>query len=266
MLHQLQQLMGSPTVFSKLEITTLVIVALAAGMVLGGLVGTSRRLVSIPIGYTAVLRGPGRGGRGRDMRMSKMEELSSGISSASSVLSDVASTGWAGAGLNAVSTGGGVWVAVAGDGKYHPGAQKAGVYRSEAYRSAAYRSKAYRSEAHRSDGYPSEAHRSDGYPSDECPSDGYQSEPYQPEAYQPDVQEADAIEHREARAPRKNRPLWRFGTALFSAARAKAMHTVTPPAGTARATTARPGRHRASHARTGRTPRTSMASTWVRTS
>jgi len=213
MLHQLQHLMGSPTVFSKLEITTVVIVALAAGMVLGGLAGTSRRLASVPHGYTPSLRGPVGGGRAQDARLSRMDAISN---AASGVVSDVASAGWAGAGLTATPTGGGVWVTVAGAGTYQPGAQRPGVYQSAAYRS--------------------------------------------------DAHEAVAIEQLDARPARKNRPLWRFGTALFSVARARAVRAVTPPAGTARAITARPGRHRASRARTGRPTRTAIGSTWARTS
>lgn len=97
MLHQLQQLMGSPSAFNKLEITSVVVVAIVAGMVIGGLVGTPRRIAGVPLGYSIASR---RTGESRVQRTSR---------SNADRTSGVAFAGWSGAGRGD-SRGSGQWV------------------------------------------------------------------------------------------------------------------------------------------------------------
>lgn len=96
-MHLLQQLMGSPSAFNKLEITSVVVVAIVAGMVIGGLVGTPRRVAGVPLGYSSA---SGRTGGSRTQRTSRSNaDRTSGVSYA----------GWSGAGQGA-SRGSGQWV------------------------------------------------------------------------------------------------------------------------------------------------------------
>ena len=110
----LQHLMGSPTAFNKLEFTSVVVVAVVAGMVIGGLAGTTRRATGVPHGYTISSRGAAGSRMRRTARSNADGAFGVGSGAVSSYL--------AGVGLRGASRGSGQWVNLNAAANYQHGA------------------------------------------------------------------------------------------------------------------------------------------------
>jgi len=290
MLHQLQHLMGSPTVFNKLEFTSVVVVAIVAGMVLGGLVGTAgpRRIAGAPLGYS--IASPRMGGS-RAQRVTR------------SSADRAAFAGWPGAGPDGTSHGSGQWVNLSAAATY---LAPTTMLPLAALPSAASLSQvpqqshmAYRPQVPQQSQVPVHgpqlpihgphlpvqapqspvsllAPQSPAFllaapmsPAIPLSPGGPSVVELQPVAFLPGIYQAttyrlDVTGRTDADVAGRIRPLWRLGNALFSVARGKAFRAITPPAGSPPPDAARPGRHRASQSK--RMRRTSIIDndTWMR--
>jgi len=292
MLHQLQHLMGSPAVFSKLEVTSVVVVAIVAGMVLGGLVGTAgpRRIAGAPLGYS--IASPRMGGS-RAQRVTR------------SSADRAAFAGWPGAGPDGTSHGSGQWVNLSAAATY---LAPTTMLPLAALPSAASLSQvpqqshmAYRPQVPQQSQVPVHgpqlpihgphlpvqapqspvsllAPQSPAFllaapmsPAIPLSPGGPSVVELQPVAFLPGVYQAAAyrldvtgrMDADQAGGP--IRPLWRLGNALFSAARGSTARAVAPPAGSPPDAAARPGRHRASRSkRIRRSSITGASDTWTR--
>lgn len=303
MLHQLQLLMGSPTVFSKLEVTSVVVVAIVSGMVLGGLVRTTgtRRAAGGPLGYPIASRGPG-GSRTRRTMRSNADRPFNGVSA-------VAFAGWQGAGPQGPPHGSGQWVNLAATATYLapttmlplaalpsaasppqapqlpgqgpllgpvqgpqlpnqapqlPWQGPQSPVSLLAPQSPAYLVAAPISPAiPLSPGTPLVAHPG-MWPPGGSPLVELQPVAFLPGVYQAATYRLDVTGRADSDpAGSRIRPLWRLGNALFSTARSTTVRAITPPAGSPPDDATRPGRHRASN--TKRMRRSSINSdTWMR--
>ncbi|HZM75615.1 MAG TPA: hypothetical protein VFC19_07800 [Candidatus Limnocylindrales bacterium] len=270
--------MGSPTVFSKLEFTSVLVVSIVAGMVLGGLVGTARRAAGVRFGYTIASRGTDVSRAQRTTRSSS-DRVSGGGGDRAPF------PGWAGAGLDRASLGSGQWVNLSAAATYlaptamlplaalpsgsplvqapqppvqgpHPPVSLLAP-QSPAYLLAAPLSPAIPLSPAGPPGSP-EAWQSGGSPLVELQPVAFLPGVYQATTYRLDVTEQTGAD--QAGGP--IRPLWRLGNALFSAARGTTARAFTPPAGSPPSLSppavppthnpdadARPGRHRASRSK-----------------
>jgi hypothetical protein len=305
MQHLLQQLMASPTAFSRLEVTSVVVVAIVAGMVIGGLAGTAgtrRRVAGAPLGYTIGSRGTGVS-RGRRITQSNAGRTSG-----------VAFGGWAGAGQMAgqehPSQGSGQWVNLSAAATYLAPTTMLPLAALQSVASVAYpgsppqapqspvqgphlpaqvrhlpvqgphlpgqapqspvsllapQSPAFLLAAPLSPAVPlspatpllvSPGAVQPGpwqpgtWQSGASPLVELQPVAFLPGIYQATTYRLDVTGRMDAdQAEGRNRPLWRLGNALFSAARGSTARAITPPAGSAPDDAARPGRHRASRSK-----------------
>jgi hypothetical protein len=309
MLQELQQLMGSLTVFSKLEVTSVVVVAIVAGMVIGGLAGTTRRTAVAPLGHTiisgrtvvsrvdgsrkVVSRTDGSrtdGSRGRPAGYS-------GTDTASGLASALAFAGWAG--RDSILPGSGRWTDLSATATYQAGgspriptqakpaamsfqqtmvattmlplaalpsagsrsaASSPAVWSSPAFLQAAQQSPAFPLIAPQSPAVPLIAPQSPAVPLIASPGGSPAAPPpggsalmeLRPVAFLPGIYQAAAYRlddtgRSDAEPQARRRPLWRLGSALFSAARGRTARAIASPAGSPPPAAARPGRHRASH-------------------
>jgi len=286
MLHQLQHLMASPTAFSKLEFTSVVVVAVVTGMVLGGLAGTSRRAAAGPLGYTIT----SRGAAGSRMRRTTR-------SSTGGAFGGAANSYLAGAGLGDALRGSAQWV------NLNAAAYQAGAFPQHsphipshipaqtlpatmfptamlplaALPSAAPPVSILAPQSPASMVAPQSpaslvapqspasfvapqspvslvAPQSPGYLIVAPQSGGSPLLELQPVAFLPGIYQAttyrlDVTGRMDTDPASKIRPLWRLGNALFSAARGKTAWAITPPEDSCPAADARPGRHRASRSK-----------------